>query len=183
MPRYRRNYIPGGSYFFTVVTYRRRPILVSPLGRRQLRLAIENVRHIMPFEVVAMVLLPDHLHTVWSLPDGDVNYSLRWRRIKEQFTRGFLEAGGLEAALSASRVKHRERGIWQRRFWEHTCRDEDDLKRCVDYVHWNPKKHTIVRSIRDYPWSTFHKFVKRGEYPANWGRDDPCAGYNAPEWE
>jgi putative transposase len=103
-------------------------------------------------------------------------------RIKEQFTRRFLDGGGTELPLTASREKHGERGVWQRRFWEHTVRDEGDLKHCVDYVHWNPKKHRYVTRVRDWPWSSFHRFVEAGEYDIAWGSADPTPEYDAPEW-
>src|SRR5688572_23083040 len=115
MSDYRRWYVPGGTYFFTVVTYCRRRILCDALGRDCLRQAIEHIRHDWPFELVAIVLLPDHLHAVWTLPPGDDGYSIRWKRIKEEFTRRYLEGGGTELPQSSSREKHGERGIWQRR--------------------------------------------------------------------
>jgi putative transposase len=183
MSWYRRNYVPGGTYFFTLVTYRRSKTLTSELGRKCFREAIAAIQGKWPFEIVAIVLLPDHLHTVWTLPSEDDRYSLRWRRIKEEFTRAFLSGGGRELPQSASRVRQGYRGVWQKRFWEHTCDDEDDLKRCVDYVHWNPKKHGLVNNVVDWPWSSFHRFVKLGEYTADWGREDPTPGYDAPEWE
>jgi putative transposase len=134
-------------------------------------------------DVVAIALLPDHTHTVWSLPAGDSDYPFRWAQIKEEFTRSFLALGGEEAQVNTSRLRHRERGIWQRRYWEHTCQDEIDLKRCVDYIHWNPVKHGLVKRARDYPWSSFHRFVKEGEYDMDWGRLDPCPDIGGPGWE
>jgi putative transposase len=131
MPNYRRNYVPGGTYFFTVVTYQRRPILTTALGRTCLRQALQEVGAGRHFTIDAVVLLPDHLHCLWTLPPRDHRYSLRWGKIKEAFTRTYLDAGGQEGRRTASRVRHRERAIWQRRFWEHTIRDEQDLK-----VHW-----------------------------------------------
>ena len=151
MSDYRRNYVPGGTYFFTVVTYKRRYMLVDELARSCLHEAIAEIRAKWPFDIVAIVLLPDHWHTVWTLPRGDDRYSLRLRRIKEEFTRRYLEGGGSELPQSESRVDHGMRGIWQKRFWEHTIDDEDDLKRCVDYVHWNPKKHGLVSNVIDWP--------------------------------
>jgi putative transposase len=182
MADYRRWYVPGGTYFFTAVTHNRRPILTSDLGRECLRDSIKQIRERHPFEMTAVVLLPDHLHVVWTLPQGDYRYSLRWRRIKDEFTGGFLARGGAEARQSPSRIKHGYRGVWQKRFWEHTCRDEGDLKRCVDYVHWNPVKHGLVAHVRDWPWSSFHRFVRLGEYPINWGNADPVPGWSDPEW-
>jgi putative transposase len=182
MADYRRNYIPGGTYFFTVVTHLRRPMLTDDLARTCLHNAIERIRRDWPFEIVAIVLLPDHFHAIWSLPDGDANYSLRLRRIKEEFTRGYLERGGTELPESASRKAHGQRGIWQKRFWEHTVRDDEDLKRCVDYAHWNPKKHGLVTRVWDWRWSSFHRFVDAGEYDINWGGTDPTPGFDTPEW-
>jgi len=124
-------------------------MLCDDLGRRCLHEAIEKVQHDWPFELFAVVLLPDHLHAVWTLPRGDHRYSTRWRRIKEEFTRRYLQGGGRESPRTASRKTQGERGVWQRRFWEHTVRDEGDLQRCVDYVHWNPKKHRYVTRVRD----------------------------------
>ncbi len=183
MSNYRRNYVAGGTFFFTLVTQDRQPILTTESGRRFLRKAFRKVRRKLPFTLFALVVLPDHLHCVWTLPSGVSDYSLRWSQIKEEFTRQFLKAGGTEGTRSESRELHRERGVWQRRFWEHTCEDEDDLKRCVDYAHWNPIKHGLVTRVRDYNWSSFHRFVRLGEYDLDWGRTNPCSGDDEPEWE
>lgn len=181
MADYRRWYVAGGTYFFTVVTQDRRRFLATDLARSCLRDAIETVRAKWPFEIVAWVLLPDHLHCVWQLPRGDQRFSTRWTRIKGRFTRQYLERGGDEGMLNYSRQKHRERTVWQRRFWEHTCSDDDDLKRCVDYLHWNPVKHGLAQRVSDYPWSTFHRYVKAGEYDLNWGSANPTPGFEMPE--
>jgi REP-associated tyrosine transposase len=183
MSDYRRNYTPGGTFFFTVVTQDRRPILGSDTARNCLREALREEQARRTFEIVGIVLLPDHLHTVWTLPGNDANFSVRWSRIKERFTRSYLASGGEEAFQTQSRQRHRERAVWQRRFWEHTCRDDDDLKRCLDYLHWNPVKHGLVGRVRDYPWSSFHRFVDLGEYDLNWGSENPCPQYDEPEWE
>src|SRR6266540_846116 len=169
MPNYLRNDLPGGTYFFTVITAGRRSILTSEDGRKYLHSAIERIQSAHSFSIVAVVLLPDHLHTIWTLPQGDADYSLRWGLIKEAFTRAHLETGGAETISSSSRRKHRERGVWQRRFWEHTIRDESDFERCLDYIHWNPVKHGLVPRVRDYPWSSFHRLVKEGIYGVDWG--------------
>ena len=182
MSNYRRNYIPGGTYFFTCVTYRRWPILTSDLGRRCLREAVDKVRQRHPFSIMAIVLLPDHWHTIWTLPRGDAKYPLRWMRIKEEFTETWLRAGGGELSQSESRRRHRQRGVWHRRYWEHTVEDEDDLKRCVDYIHWNPCKHVAVSRVHDWPWSSFHRFVREGEYELDWGADDSVRNWDDPEW-
>lgn len=182
MPEYRRWYVPGGTFFFTAVTLHRRRILHTDMARRCLHDALDEVRTVWPFELVAIVLLPDHLHTVWTLPPGDIRYPIRWKRLKEEFTRRYLAAGGAETQPNFSRLRHNERGIWQRRYWEHTVRDEDDLKRCVDYVHWNPKKHGHVSSVGDWRWSSFHRFASLGEYTLDWGAEDPTPAYDDPEW-
>ena len=182
MSDYHRNYVPGGTYFFTCVTYRRARILTTELGRHCLRIAIEKVRSDHPFDVVAIVLLPDHWHAVWTLPRGDDRYSLRWMRIKEEFTEAWLKGGGDELVQSWSRKRHRQRGVWHKRYWEHTIDDEDDLKRCVDYIHWNPRKHGLVRRVCDWQWSSFRRFVELGEYGLHWGGVDPTPGWDDPEW-
>src|SRR3990172_5928948 len=148
MGDYRRNYVAGGTYFFTVVTHRRRKILASPLGRRCLREAMNEIRHDRAFDLIAIVLLPEHLHCVWTLPTGDNDFSTRWRLIKSRFTKNYLAGGGRESTPTSEQRHHESRGVWQPRFWEHTCRDEDDLKRCVDYIHWNPVKHGLVPRVR-----------------------------------
>ena len=182
MSTYRRWYVPGGTYFFTVVTHRRRPILASELGRTCLRLAIEAERAIRPFEMPAIVLLPDHLHTIWSLPDQDQDFSLRWRKIKERFTTAFLSGGGQEAERSPSRRQRGERGVWQRRFWEHVVRDDDDFKRCLDYIHCNPVKHGLAERASAYPFSSFGRWVELGEYDSLWGTGE-VVDIPGAEWE
>ena len=164
MTQYRRAKFCGGYYFFTVVTYKRRRFLTDDLSRSCLRSAWQNVRQKRPFEVVAFCLLPDHLHCVWRLPGGDNHFSQRWMLIKRGFTRRYLKAGGHESSQSLSREKKRERGIWQRRFWEHQIRDQEDLHKHVDYIHYNPVKHGLVNDVGDWPWSTYHKFVRDGFY-------------------
>lgn len=182
MSEYRRNFVPGGTYFFTCTTYCRRPVLTTDLGRRCLREAIEEVQNRYPFTMDAIVLIPDHWHTIWTLPPGDVRYPMRWSRIKEEFTERWLAAGGGEQVQSVSRRARRMRGVWQRRYWEHTVRDEEDLERCVDYVHWNPRKHGLVRRVVDWPWSSFHRYVALRHYEVDWGGVDPTPGWDDPEW-
>jgi len=183
MSHYRRYFIPGGTYFFTLVVHERRPILTTSMARPSLRQAFRTVRKNRPFALVALALMPDHLHTVWTLPRGDSDYPTRWAQIKESFTRSFLASGGAEGSKSVSRMKRRERAVWQRRFWEHTVRDEDDLQRCIDYVHWNPVKHGLVKRVQDYPWSSFHRFVKLGDYDLAWGGVNPCPETDNLGWE
>jgi putative transposase len=182
MPEYRRNFVPGGTYFFTIAVHERQPIFASQEARTILRQVFEAERVKRPFDSVAMVLLPDHLHAVWTLPPGDADYSMRWARIKSNFSRVYLESGESEGQTTSSRLRQGERAIWQRRFWEHTCRDEDDLKRCVDYLHWNPVKHGLVGSVGDYPWSTFHRFVRAGEYDPAWGGNVSFPGLIGSGW-
>jgi len=164
MTKYRRAKFRGGYYFFTVVTYNRRWLFVDELARTCLRSAWQSVRQKRPFEVVALCLLPNHLHCVWRLPEGDNDFSQRWLFIKKGFTRRYLRAGGQESSQSLSRQKKRERGIWQRRFWEHQIRDQVDLHRHVDYIHYNPVKHGLVSDVEDWPWSTYQRFVRSGFY-------------------
>ncbi len=180
MTNYRRALIPSGTFFFTVVTHQRRAILTSELVRQSLRESIRQVRRSRPFAIDAIVLLPDHLHCVWTLLTGDADFSTRWRQIKSLFTRSYLAAGGRETAASVSRDLKGERGIWQRRFYEHTVRDERDLKRCIDYLHINPVKHGVVERTCDWSWSSFHRYVQLGEYDADWGGSDEWYG---DEWK
>ena len=179
MTNYRRAKFYGGYYFFTLVTYKRRCFLVDDLSRMCLRSIWREVRQNRPFEVVAFCLLPNHIHCVWRLPDGDNDFSQRWMLIKKGFTRRYLRDGGRESVQSLSREKKRERGVWQRRFWEHQIRDEEDLQKHVDYIHYNPVKHRIVKAVEDWPWSTYHRYVREGfyrhkilnDYDGNFGED------------
>ncbi len=166
----------GRTFFFTLVTYRRRPLLTTDLGRKLLRDAISTVRKDHPFRIVALVLLPDHLHTVWELPRNDGDYSTRWSLIKGNFSRNWNKHRLISPTPSQSRSQRGETDIWQRRFYEHTCQDDNDLKRCVDYVHVNPLKHGLTEHVIDWPWSTFHRYVKQGEYPSNWGNSSDWYG-------
>jgi putative transposase len=168
MPDYRRWRAEGGVFFFTVVTHQRQPIFSAPLALRLLRNAIAGVRHKRPFELRAIVLLPDHLHMLWRLPEGDAEYSTRMGLIKKRFTSTYLAAGGREGASTASRRKHRIRGVWQKRFIEHTIRDYADYKRHLDYIHANPVKHGLVSMPREWPHSSFHRHVRAGEYDLDW---------------
>lgn len=179
MSNYRRAYVPGGSYFFTVVTYRRQRILDTPNSLTYLRSAFREVRRGRPFRVDAIVVLPDHLHCVWTLPPDDADFSTRWRLIKRAFTDQYLAAGGVEIKGSASRVSKGDRGVWQRRFWEHCCRDERDFRRCIDYLHINPVKHRLVRRVADWRPSSFHRYVRLGEYDLDWGGSPDLYG---DEW-
>jgi putative transposase len=163
---YRRNFIPGGTYFFTVaLTDRKRDWLVRHINL--LRLAFRRAKRERPFTIDAIVVLPEHLHCVWTLPPGDADYSHRWRLIKACLSKDLLLAG---APIHQSAKG--EYNVWQRRFWEHTVRDEADLLAHVDYIHYNPVKHGLVTRVSDWPYSSFHRFVRMGWLSADWA-DDP----------
>jgi putative transposase len=147
-----------------------------------LRSAIEEIRTTKPFSMIATVLLPDHWHIVLALPSGDSDYSTRMKRIKEEFTKGWLERGLPEAKVTDAQRKRGERGIWQPRYWEHTVTDERDLEGCVDYTHWNPRKHGLVSRVRDWPWSSFHRYVASGHYPIDWGGTAPTSYLSTRDW-
>jgi putative transposase len=172
MTDYRRNFLPGATYFFTVnLAERRSPILTDNIDL--LRGAFRDVRRHHPFAIDAIAILPDHLHALWTLPDGDANFPVRWRLIKAEFSRGLPR----EERVSASRLRKGERGVWQRRYWEHTIRDEADFAQHADYIHFNPVKHGLVTRVRDWPFSSFHRMVRLGVYPQDWaGGGDDAAG-------
>ncbi|AZP13229.1 REP-associated tyrosine transposase [Undibacterium parvum] len=168
MSNYRRSNIAGGTYFFTLNSFRRQPILTLAPLRHALRLAIQNIRLSHPFEIDAWVLLPDHLHCIWTLPEGDSGFSMRWSLIKRMVTQTCANDFSV-ADLSPSRIQRKESAIWQRRFWEHQIRDDEDFERHVDYIHWNPVKHGLVQHALDWPYSTFHRYVETGKLTPNWG--------------
>ncbi len=174
MSRYRRARVRGAVYFFTVVTFDRRPILTRPEVRAVLQAAWRKTRSERPFETVALVLLPDHLHCVWRLPDGDGDFGTRWRLIKTRATRALVATGWRVAAPSPQRARRRERDVWQRRFWEHLIRDDEDLRRHVEYTHYNPVRHGLAPRPVDWPFSTFHRYVRRGVYEPTWGTVEPA---------
>ena len=169
MPEYRRSFIEGRPYFFTVVTYNRWPILINTEARKLLRSAWIDVCGRFPFATDAMCLLPDHIHCIWALPNRDMNYSVRWKEIKRLFTKNYLEQIGPGDVRSESRVRRGGAVIWQRWFLEHTIRDQTDMNRHLDYIHYNPVKHGLVQTISDWPWSSFYRYVKMGHYETNWG--------------
>jgi putative transposase len=169
MSTYRRISAPGGTYFFTVVTYRRQKFLIKTQSRQILRKVIDEVREAHPFTIQAWVLLPDHLHCLWSLPPGESNFSKRWGLIKTKFTKRAKELLHKAAWQTASQLRQRESTIWQRRFWEHLIRDDSDFQRHFDYIHYNPVRHGLVSRTKDWPYSTFHRYVREGIYPEDWG--------------
>ena len=164
MTNFRRAKIAGATYFFTVNCAQRHgnALLVEHIDL--LRQVVRKVKNDHPFTIDAMVVLPEHLHCIWSLPEGDADYKTRWALIKAGFSRQIPSGEG----RSESRIKRGERGIWQRRYWEHLIRDDLDYQRHVDYIHWNPVKHGWVQQVKDWPHSSFHVFVKEGRCPQDW---------------
>jgi putative transposase len=164
--RYRRAQTLGGTYFFTVVTFRRRKFLCEPDNVELLRTAFRTVKSAHPFTIDAFVLLPEHLHCIWTLPPGDKNYPIRWNAIKNYFTRHCL--AGYKSPQTLSQRRKRAQTVWQPRYWEHQIRDDLDFEKHCDYIHWNPVKHGLTSHPGDWPYSSFHNFVRRGIYPSDW---------------
>ena len=156
---YRRVWQPGGCYFFTVVTHERKPVLTQKQYIRYLREAFTHIRKKRPFLIDAMVILPDHLHCIWHLPEQDSDYSTRWRLVKHYVTR------------KIHLTDNCKRKIWQNRYWEHCIRNEDDWIKHLDYIHYNPVKHGYVSSPTEWPFSSFHKAVEKGYYEMDWGKN------------
>jgi putative transposase len=174
MPNYRRANAGGATYFFTVVTQRRRPILMRACVLDALRTAFRTVRQAKPFKIDAVVVLPDHIHTLWTLPVGDANYGARWGMIKRQVSKVVLEEEQIH--VSDSMRARKEHGVWQRRFWEHLIRDENDYARHMDYIHCNPVKHGYVERPADWVHSSFHRCVEQGIYPLDWAAGGDIEG-------
>jgi putative transposase len=168
---YRRAKTPGGTFFFTVVTYNRRNFLCIPENIVLLRQAFRKVMTHHPFKIEAIVILPDHLHCLWTLPTGDEDFSTRWRFIKSYFSHHCEPT--YQGQVSASRGRKGEKAVWQRRFWEHQIRDEADFIRHVEYIHYNPVKHGLVSAPIDWEYSSFRRYVRAGDYPADWGAGRP----------
>ncbi|MDT4828695.1 REP-associated tyrosine transposase [compost metagenome] len=177
MTAYRRDHTPGATWFFTLnLADRQSHLLIDRIDllRASFRTCME--RH--PWRIDAIVILPDHLHALCTLPAGDADYALRWRKIKS----GFSRALPARESLSASRRCKGERGIWQRRFWEHRIRDDQDFARHVDYIHHNPRKHRHVECVADWRWSSFHRYVKAGILPLDWAGNGEDLDHAAGEW-
>ena len=167
MPDYRRFRVPGRTYFFTVnLLDRRRSLFIEHIDA--LRDSVRRVRYLMPFHIDAWIVLPEHMHALWTLPDSDADFGRRWQAIKMAFSKRIVPG----EPLSASRLVRGERGIWQRRFWEHVVRDERDYAAHVDYIHFNPVKHGLVADVADWRYSSFHRCVAMGLYPADWAAID-----------
>lgn len=165
MVNYRRNFIPGGTYFFTLALHDRRSKQLT-YSIDLLRQAFRDTIRAKPFRIDAIVVLPDHLHTIWTLPPDDCDYPARWKAIKANFSRRLSKSGIL--------VEKRHDGsalVWQRRYWEHTIIDTEDLNRHIDYIHINPVKHGLVERVADWPFSSFHRYVKQDLLPSNWATE------------
>ena len=184
--RYSRARLKAGTYFFTVVTHKRVKIFNRSDNVELLRQAFGKVIKRHPFKIEAFVLLPDHLHCIWTLPQGDADFSTRWRLIKSYFSRHIGFVGWVEernpTKKTTSRSKKNEKSIWQRRFWEHLIRNHEDLRRHVEYIHYNPVKHGLTEAPGDWDYSSFHRYVYKGMYDIKWGagvkmKFDAAVGY------
>jgi putative transposase len=163
MSNYRRSSTKGGIFFFTVVTHNRLPIFNNAVNIRAFRTISNDVRNELPFKEIACVILHDHIHSIWKLPEDDHNFSKRWGIIKARFTK-YLRSNGCD--VSGYPVQ-----VWQKRFWEHKIRDINDLNNHIDYIHYNPVKHGYVNNVIDWPYSSFKRFVDNGYYDIDWGSD------------
>jgi putative transposase len=171
MPNYRRAFVPGGSWFYTVnLLDRRQTLLIDHADA--LRTAFEETQRKYPFAIEAIVVLPDHLHAIWTLPPDDADFSTRWRLIKGRFAKALPKQEG----RSAVRKARGERGIWQRRFWEHLIRNDEDYARHVEYCYINPVKQGLVQRVQDWPHSSFHRDVRRGLFPLDWAGEVEARG-------
>ena len=172
--RYRRAHSPGGTFFFTVnLADRTSSLLVDHID--SLRHAVRTTLRRYPFNAEAWAVMPDHMHAIWTLPEGDGDYATRWMLIKQRFSRAMPS----HEAISPSRRTQSERGIWQRRYWEHEIRSERDLLRHIDYVHINPVKHGYVTRANDWPYSSIHRYIRQGILPKDWA----CDSADFPEGE
>jgi putative transposase len=177
--RYRRVFMPGASYFFTLVANQRSPIFSDATAVDIYHRSVRKVQAAWPFTIEAEVILPDHIHFLCTLPEGDADYPTRVRLIKAAFTRSFLSRRRRLDERSDSRIAKGEQAVWQRRYWEHTIRDERDFQAHLDYIHLNPVKHGLVAAARDWPHSTFRAWVERGVYELWWGSNEMPP---LPEW-
>jgi putative transposase len=162
MVNYRRLKITGATYFFTVTLYDRTSTLLTD-HVDLLQTAMQQTKSQHPYQTKAFVILPDHLHVIWQLPPRDDNFSIRWKKIKTHFTRNLIKRG-----FFVTKNHRNEYNVWQRRFWEHVIRNEDDYKNHINYIHYNPIKHHLVTRTRDWPHSSFHHFVRKGLLPIDW---------------
>ncbi len=165
--QYRRAYTPGAQYFFTLVTENRRKIFTNDATINTLRQAFRNVMTKRPFIIDAAVIMPEHIHCIWTLPPDDADFSTRWRLIKTWFTKHCDSK--LRTPPSENRKHRGEQAIWQHRYWEHMIRDEVDYAHHVDYIHYNPVKHGAVPRPVDWPYSSLHRYIQNGVLQRNWG--------------
>ncbi|WP_292413335.1 MULTISPECIES: REP-associated tyrosine transposase [unclassified Methylophaga] len=173
--RYRRTEVAGATYFFTVNLLNRKQTLLTD-HIDTLRACIKTVKKRHPFHIDAMVILPDHLHAIWTLPPGDADFAKRWMLVKTAFSRSLPK----HEIINQSRKLKRERGIWQRRYWEHLIRDDLDYQRHVDYIHYNPVKHGYVDKVVDWPHSSIHQFIKKGIISSDWGVGETTLSASPP---
>jgi len=169
--RYRRVTVAGACYFFTVVTHRRQALFADAQAVEMLQEAIQGIREKRPFVLEAQLVLPDHIHVLWTLPEDDCDYSTRWRLIKEAFTRAYASRYRMPERDERRRARG-EHAIWQRRYWEHLIRNDRDFTTHLEYIHLNPVRHGLVTAPRDWPHSTFLSWVARGSYDVTWGSDE-----------
>ena len=163
MVNYRRSFVPGGTFFFTVTLQNRKSfLLIKKINL--LKEAVRQVKEQHPFQIKAYVILPEHLHMIWELPTDDSDYSMRWKKIKTLFSKGINKSG-----FKLLKTKHNEFRLWQRRFWEHAIKDLDDFENHIHYIHYNPIKHNLVHNLADWPHSSFHYYVQTGQLNASWG--------------
>ena len=174
MSYYRRAYTDGGTRFFTVVSCKRNPILCDDPIRAALRKAIKEVQSKYPFTIDAWVLLPDHLHCIWTLPEADSDYAKRWAIIKRRVSIDCGDIYNQKKWLRKSSESRRESTIWQRRYWEHQIRDQADFNNHMDYIHYNPVKHGLCDRPDLWPFSTLHRYIKQGLYPSSWTVAGDC---------
>jgi putative transposase len=168
MPNYVRAWTAGATFFFTLsLQDRSARFLIDHVS--ELRACVADVKARHPFDIDAIVVLPEHLHALWTLPADDADFATRWMLLKHSFTRRLAASGALDGASATRRGAKGERSLWQRRFWEHQIRDDDDFARHVDYIHFNPVKHGWVMRARDWPYSSLHRFVREGKIGPDWG--------------
>ncbi len=168
--QYRRAKIEGGCYFFTVVTHHRQKILCLPKNIDLLKDSFRYVLRKHPFTIDGIVILPDHIHCLWTLPSKDSDYSTRWRLIKSYFSRNCDRQ--FQRNVNLSRQNKKEKGVWQRRFWEHQIKDEEDFINHLNYIHYNPVRHQLVKAPKDWQYSSFHRYVQSQDYDLMWGANE-----------
>ncbi|MDD3149488.1 MAG: transposase, partial [Candidatus Gastranaerophilales bacterium] len=168
MSNYRRAYEKNSYVFITITTFKRNPILIKNI--KILRNSIRKTKEKFEFEIFGIVVLPDHIHTILR-PKIIRNYPDIIKSIKTDFSKNIdkKEITNVEKYVTESKKKKGEKGVWQRRYWEHTIKDENDLYLHLDYIHFNPVKHNYVTKVNDWLYSSFHKFVKEKLYDENWG--------------